>query len=156
MVVWERVQHGNGHSLPDNEQERDGDIVIALVVMELRVALQNIQNDVYQLLLEHGPLWRWHAWERVNDQHMEPHSIAFQTERSGGSHWPRHRLGHFIFWFPIQAEKKNTKKMRHAFNIAIVFKLRKRPKLFPLKSRTKKNSWAKLEMWLAFGFVNFP
>lgn len=61
MDIGQRVQHGDGHPLPNHQQQRDGYIVVALVVMELRVTFQNLQYDVYQLLLKHGSLCDWHT-----------------------------------------------------------------------------------------------
>jgi len=56
MVIGQSVQQGEGHPLPGYQQQGDGHIVVALVVMELRGAFQNLQDDVNQLLLKHGPL----------------------------------------------------------------------------------------------------
>lgn len=127
MVIWQRVQHGNGHSLPDNQQQRDGDIMVALVVVELRVTFQDVQNDVYQLLLEHSPLWRRHTWGKAKDQHMQPHWMAFHVERARGSHWPRQLLvmNIFILFFDFQfgkKKKKDTKQKHSAANIMSCFK----------------------------------
>lgn len=61
MVIGQCVQQGDGHPLPNYQQQRDGYIMVALVVMELRVAFQNLQYDVNQLLLKHGSLCGWHT-----------------------------------------------------------------------------------------------
>lgn len=61
MVIGQCVQQGDGHPFPNYQQQRDGYIMVALVVMELRVAFQNLQYDVNQLLLKHGSLCGWHT-----------------------------------------------------------------------------------------------
>lgn len=71
MEIGQRVQHGDGHPLPDHQQQGDGHIMVALVIMELWVAFQNLQYDVNQLLLKHGPLCGWHTWEIAMDRHIK-------------------------------------------------------------------------------------
>lgn len=61
VIIGECVQQGDGHSLPNYQQQSDSHIVVALVVMELRVAFQNLQYDVNQLLLKDGSFCGWHT-----------------------------------------------------------------------------------------------
>lgn len=61
MIIGERFQHGDGHPLPDHQQQGDGHVVVALIVMELRVSPQDLQDDVDELLLQHGSLLRHHS-----------------------------------------------------------------------------------------------
>ncbi len=61
MEIGQSVQHGDGHPLPNDQQQGDGHIMVALVVMKLRVAFQNLQYDVNQLLLKNGSLCGWHT-----------------------------------------------------------------------------------------------
>lgn len=148
MVIWQRVQHGNGHSLPDNQQQRDGDIMVALVVVELRVTFQDVQNDVNQLLLEHSPLWRRHTWGKAKDQHMQPHWMAFHVERAGGSHWPRQLpvMNIFILFFDFQfgKKKKDTKQKHSAANIMSCFKQQNKPKIFLLPAGQNKRQLSQI------------
>lgn len=51
MIIGKGVQHSNGHPLPNYEQQTDGHIMVSLIVVELRIAFQNLQYDVNQLLL---------------------------------------------------------------------------------------------------------
>lgn len=159
MVIWQSVQHGNGHSLPDNQQQRDGDIMVALVVVELRVTFQDVQNDVYQLLLEHSPLWRRHTWGKAKDQHMQPHWLPFQVGRARGSHWPRQLpvMNTFILFFDFQfgKKKKDTKQKHSTANIMSCFKQQNKQNLSCYQQDKTNDSWAKLETWLASWFENF-
>lgn len=61
VVIGERVQHGDGHPLPHHQQQGHRHVVVALIVVQLRVALQDLQDDVDELLLKHGPLRRRHS-----------------------------------------------------------------------------------------------
>ena len=45
-----------------HQQKRDHDVVVALVVVQLRVALQDEEDDVDQFFLEPFSLFFWHAW----------------------------------------------------------------------------------------------
>lgn len=160
MVIWQRVQHGNGHSLPDNQQQRDGDIMVALVVVELRVTFQDVQNDVNQLLLEHSPLWRWHTWGKAKDQHMQPHWMAFHVERAGGSHWPRQLpvMNIFILFFDFQfgKKKKDTKQKHSAANIMSCFKQQNKQNLFLLPAGQNKRQLSQIGNLARFWIWEFP
>lgn len=65
MIIGQRFQHGDGHPLPNHQQQRDSHIMVALVVMELRVAFQDPQDDVDKLLLKRSSLRRRHSWHRA-------------------------------------------------------------------------------------------
>lgn len=56
MKIGQSVQHGNGHALPNHQQQSHSHVMVALVVVELRVSLQHLQDDVDQLLLQNGSL----------------------------------------------------------------------------------------------------
>lgn len=160
MVIWQRVQHGNGHSLPDNQQQRDGDIMVALVVVELRVTFQDVQNDVYQLLLEHSPLWRRHTWGKAKDQHMQPHWMAFHVERAGGSHWPRQLpvMNIFILFFDFQfrRKKKDTKQKHSAANFMSRFKQQNKQNLFLLPAGQNKRQLSQIGNLARFWIWELP
>lgn len=56
-VVSRKFLHeGRCQPLPNDEKERNHNVMVALVVMQLRIALQDVQDDVYQLLLQPRPL----------------------------------------------------------------------------------------------------
>lgn len=61
VMIGQRFQHGDGHPLPDHQQQRDSHVVVALVVVELRVAFQNLQDDVDELLLKDASVGRRHS-----------------------------------------------------------------------------------------------
>lgn len=62
-VVGRQFFHqGCGQPLAYHQQKRDHDVVVALVVVQLRVALQDEEDDVDQLFLQPFPLLFWHAW----------------------------------------------------------------------------------------------
>lgn len=69
MVIGQSVQHGDGHPLPNHQQQSDRHIMVALVVMELGGAFQNLQYDVNHLLLKHSSLWGSHTWGRARNHY---------------------------------------------------------------------------------------
>lgn len=68
MIIRQCVQQGDGHSFPNYQQQSDGHIMVALVVVQLSVTLQNLQYDVDELLLKHCSLRGWHTCRRANEQ----------------------------------------------------------------------------------------
>lgn len=48
--------------LTHHQQKSDHDVMVALIVVELRVAIQDKEDDVDQLFLEPFSLLIWHAW----------------------------------------------------------------------------------------------
>lgn len=153
MVIWQRVQHGNGHSLPNNQQQRDSDIVVALVVIELRVAFQNGQNDVYQLLLEHGPLWWRHTWGRANES---VHGATLNRISNGESRWfSLTQTAAVILFFDFQFGKKEKTQNKSTIQVCHILN-NQTTKTNSCNKQNKNSSWAKLETSLASGFVTFP
>lgn len=56
MVCGEFLHQCSGKTLSQNEQEGDDDVMITLIIVQLRVFLQHTQDDVDQLLLQPHPL----------------------------------------------------------------------------------------------------
>lgn len=61
MESREPLQQSDGHALPRHQQQRHGDVVVPLVIVQLRVDPQDVQDDVCQLLLQDLPLLLAHA-----------------------------------------------------------------------------------------------
>ena len=64
MVGRQLLYQGCCQPLAEHQQKRDHDVVVALVVVQLRVALQDEEDDVDQLFLQPFSLFFWHAWGR--------------------------------------------------------------------------------------------
>lgn len=52
MMRGELFHQRGGQSVPHHQQEGDHDVVVALVVVQLRVALEDVEDDVDELLLQ--------------------------------------------------------------------------------------------------------
>lgn len=48
----ELLHQSCGQPVPNHQEESDHDVVVALVVVQLRVALQDVEDDVNELLLQ--------------------------------------------------------------------------------------------------------
>lgn len=70
MMCGELLHQGSGEALAQDEQKSDHDVVVALVVVQLRVLLENPQNDVNQLLLQTLPLLIGHPCTRSAQTHL--------------------------------------------------------------------------------------
>lgn len=58
----EPLQQSHRHARAGDQQQRHRNIVVALVVVQLRVGPQHVQDDVHQLLLQDLALLFRHAW----------------------------------------------------------------------------------------------
>ncbi len=63
-MIGQFLHDCGGHLLSHHPQEGHHDVMISLIIVQLRISPQNIQNDVDQLLLENLSLIHTHAWER--------------------------------------------------------------------------------------------
>lgn len=61
MVIGQFLHERDGQSFSHHQQEGHGEVMISLIIVQLRVPPQNIQNDVNQLLLENPPFVQTHA-----------------------------------------------------------------------------------------------
>lgn len=158
MVIWQRVQHGNGHSLPDNQQQRDGDIMVALVVVELWVTFQDVQNDVNQLLLEHSPLWRRHTWGKPRISTCSLTEWPSTWREQGVLTDPDScRLWTSSFYFSQFGKKKKDTKQKHsAANIMSCFKQQNKQNLFLLPAGQNKRQQSQIGNLARFWIWEFP
>lgn len=72
VVGRQLFYQGSCQPLAQHQQKRDDDVMVALVVVQLRVALQDEEYDVNQLLLELCSLLFRHAWAgREGETHLD-------------------------------------------------------------------------------------
>lgn len=60
MVSGEFLHQGSGESFPEHQQEGHHDVMVTLIIVQLRVFHENPQNNIDQLLLKSFPLLVWH------------------------------------------------------------------------------------------------
>lgn len=72
MVSRQLLYQGCCQPLAEHQQKRDHNVVVALVVVQLRVAFQDEEDDVDQLFLQPFSLFFWHAWGKSSggDMHL--------------------------------------------------------------------------------------
>lgn len=56
MMRRELLHQCRGQPVPHHQEEGDHDVVVSLVVVQLGVALEDVEDDVNELLLQYFPL----------------------------------------------------------------------------------------------------
>lgn len=73
MMRRELFHQSCGQSVPHHQEEGDHDVMVALVVVQLGVALEDVEDNIDELLLQPFPLVIWHPcgdntrrrWDRL-------------------------------------------------------------------------------------------